>query len=348
MRLALLVLVVFFSAGSPPAAATAEHEAGRKVYNFRCYFCHGYSGNGRTLAATFINPVPADFTRADAARLTPQAILETLRHGRPGTAMKSFAGVASDAELLAVANFVFTEFVLHKSENTRYHTAANGWPDHERYRSAFAFATGEISLSHPWESLTPEQAAGRRLYLATCVSCHDRGAPDPGQDDMAWDSRPLSYPRNNFSLAAPPRLDAITSASPYAKHDRVPRIARLNRQERRGERLFQGNCAFCHGADGSGKNWIGQFLEPHPRNLRDPAFMRTMSRERLANAISQGLPDTSMPAWRDVLSAPDIRAIVDYVNRAFHRLPRWQEADGSRPHPAIDRQTTDAAAPAPG
>jgi cytochrome c oxidase cbb3-type subunit 3 len=348
MRRTMLVLLAFLSAGSPAATGTVEHEAGRKVYNFRCYFCHGYSGNGRTLAASFVTPAPADFTRADAARLTPQAILETLRQGRPGTAMKSFAGVVPDAELRAVANFVFTEFVLHKSENTRYHTAANGWPDHERYRSAFVFATGEITLSHPWESLTPEQAVGRRLYLASCVSCHDRGAPDPGQDDTAWDSRPLSYPRNHFSMAAPPRLDAITSASPYAKHDRVPRIAQLSRLERRGERLFQANCAFCHGADGSGKNWIGQFLEPHPRNLRDPSFMRSMSRERLVSTISHGLPGTSMPAWREVLSARDIRAVVDYVSRAFHPLPRWQASDASRRKPVGDRRTMDGALSAPG
>ena len=41
-----------------------EHEAGRRVYNFRCYFCHGYSGDARTLAASMVQPAPRDFTRA--------------------------------------------------------------------------------------------------------------------------------------------------------------------------------------------------------------------------------------------------------------------------------------------
>lgn len=304
------------STPEPPLAA------GRKVYNFRCYYCHGYSGDGRTLAATFLQPPPADFTRADRATLTVAAIEDVLRRGRPGTAMKSFAQVIGEDEIRAVARFVVDEFVVRKAENTRYHTAENGWPDHDRYRHAFPFARGNIPLSQAAETLTPEQAAGRRLYLNSCVSCHDRGAAVA--DDTAWDARPLSYPRNNFSLANPPAVDAMTSATPYARHDRVPKIRGLSHAERRGERIFQANCAFCHGADGSGKNWIGQFLEPHPRNLRDPVFMATMTRERLAAAIRDGLPGTSMPAWKSVLAESDTRNLIDYIARAFHPLPPWQ------------------------
>lgn len=314
----------------PSAGAAAEKDAlaeGREIYNFRCYYCHGYSGNAKTLAATFLTPPPADFTAGDPRRLTPEAIADVLKHGRPGTAMKSFSDVISGLEIAAVAEFVHREFVVAKAVNTRYHTVENGWPDHGRYRLAFPFATGEIPLSRSWESLTPEQARGKRLYLDSCVSCHDRGARD--DDDVAWDSRPLSYPRNNFSMSSPPpKVDAMTSASPYAKHDIVPRLARLTAGERRGERIFQGNCAFCHGADGTGKNWIGQFLEPHPRNLQDATFMSGMSRERLRRAISDGLPGTSMPAWKAVLAPGQIRDVIDYVSRAFFPLPPWQPRSG--------------------
>lgn len=323
MNLSLLsaaVGIIAVLAGvSLPASVIADNLAeGRAVYNFRCYFCHGYSGNAKTLAATFLTPPPADFTKATPDTLTREAIILTLRNGRPGTAMKSFATVLPEREMVAVADFVIDEFVTRKAVNTHYHTVENGWPDHQRYRDAFPFATGEIPLSHPWESLDERQAAGKRLYLASCVSCHDRGADVP--DDTAWDARPLSYPRNNFSFADLPKVDAMTGATPYAQHDVVPKIAGLNKLEQRGEKLFQGNCAFCHGADGTGKNWIGQFLEPHPRNLRDPVFMSGMSRQRLAKVIREGLPGTSMPAWKDVLGSDDIRAISAYINRVFHPL----------------------------
>lgn len=309
-------------------AADALLAKGREVYNYRCYFCHGYSGDARTLAATYLSPAPANFRAARPEQLDSAKVLDALKHGRPGTAMKTFNGILSEAEMKAVAAFVVDEFVNKKAENTRYHTVENGWPDHERYRAAFPFAKGEIPLSRPWESLSAEENAGKRLYLASCVSCHDRGAP--GADDVAWDSRPLSFPRNNFSMAAPPvKVDATTSATPYGLHDIKPKVANLNRTERRGERLFQNNCAFCHGADGTGKNWIGQFLEPHPRNLRDPAFMTASSKETIGHAIREGLPGTSMPAWKDVLGTQDIAALLAYISHVFHPLPETLQARSS-------------------
>lgn len=316
MRLLAAAFWIAACAFPAHAAEPSTVEAGRAVYNYRCYFCHGYSGDGKTLAATYLAPPPSNFRQADASRLTPALVQATLQDGRPGTAMKSFKGILSTAEMQAVAAFVVDEFVRRNADNTRYHTPENGWPDHQRYRAAFPFAKGEIPLSRSWESLSEAEAAGKRLYLSSCVSCHDRGAP--GDDDIAWDARPLSYPRNNFSLANPPKIDAMTSASPYALHDIPPRIARLNRSEKRGERLFQQNCAFCHGADGTGQNWIGKFMEPHPRNLQDPAFMGQANRRTLAHAIREGLPNTSMPAWKSVLKEEEIQAILAYINRAFH------------------------------
>lgn len=311
------VTVLLLAHAIEPALAST-HEEGRAVYNFRCYFCHGYSGDAKTLAATFLSPPPANFTSSARHPLSRESALTTLREGRPGTAMKSFSGILSAAEMDAVAGFVVNEFVVRQAPNTRYHTSENGWPDHERYRSAYPFATGEIPLSQAWESLSEAQATGKRLYLSACVTCHDRGAST--QDDTVWDARPLSFPRGGFSLANPPGVDAMTGATPYALHDVVPRTKGLKPLEKRGEKLFQNNCAFCHGADGSGKNWIGQFLEPHARNLRDPAFMAGMTRERLSGVIREGLPNTSMPAWKDVLGNGDIRAISAYINRVFHPL----------------------------
>ena len=295
----------------------SRHEQGRGLYNYRCYFCHGYSGNARTLAATYLTPPPADFTGAAAARLTPQAIVDVLETGRPATAMKSYRGILNTEEMSLLAEFVRVEFIERKAVNTRYHVTENGWDDHARYQVAFPFAKGEIPLSRPWESLSPEQVAGKQLYLSSCISCHDRGAIM--EDSVNWDARPLSFPRNNYSPTEP-QFDAIASASPYAKHDVPKKIRSLSALERRGERLFQGNCAFCHGADGTGKNWIGSFLEPHPRNLTDGKVMAGMSRARLIQVIREGIPGTSMPAWKSVLDAADIHAIAAYVNRAFYPM----------------------------
>ena len=215
----LLLLAIASLPGWPPASAAtiptpAQLEAGRKIYNFRCYFCHGYSGNAQTVAASFLSPPPVDFTRADAVRFTPQHIVAVLQEGKPGTAMKSFRGVITDLEMDQVAMFVADEFVRRKAPNTRYHTPENGWPEHERYRDAFPFATGEIPGEQPWATLTEAQVRGKRLYLSGCVSCHERG--ERGRETVIWDARPLSYPRNNYSHTAPPELDAMTAPAPTA------------------------------------------------------------------------------------------------------------------------------------
>lgn len=331
MAAALLAAAIAIFSGTPAlgeniptaSAPAAQLEAGRKIYNFRCYFCHGYSGNAQTVAANFLTPPPVDFTRAKAGRLSPESIVSVLKTGKPGTAMQSFRTVLTDPEMGQVAAFVMDEFVHKKAPNTHYHTAENGWPDHQRYQAAFPFATGEIPVSRPWKELNEEQARGKRLFLSSCVTCHDRG--HAAGNSAAWEATPLSYPRNDYSNAAPAsapsKVDAMASASPYLLHEIPPKVAGMTPLERKGEKLFQGNCAFCHGADGTGKNWVGSFLEPHPRNLRDPAFMDTMTRARLSATIREGLPGTSMPAWKSVLGEKEIAAIVAYVAKAFYPLP---------------------------
>jgi cytochrome c oxidase cbb3-type subunit III len=327
--LALLMVSVALAGCSQqpaPAARTATgtkvlagdaHEQGRRIYNFRCYYCHGYSGDAHTLAATYLDPKPLDFTSIPAASLARERMLEAVADGRPGTAMKGFSSVLTNEEIAQVVDFVRQEFMTARAPNTRYHTVENGWPDHERrYAAAFPFATGQLALDTPADELTPEQQAGRRLFLGSCITCHDRArVRDEGK---IWDPRPLSYPRGAYVPGE--AVDAVASASPYAKHDIPPKIEGLTKTERRGERIFQDNCAFCHGATGTGRNWIGSFLQPHPRDLTDPRNMTDMTRSRLRDVIRNGLPGTSMPAWKSVLTESEIGAVIAYVNRAFHPI----------------------------
>jgi cytochrome c oxidase cbb3-type subunit III len=297
-------------------AAVDAHELGRAVYNFRCYFCHGYSGDARTLAASYLAPPPRDFRAASAADLPRERIAAAVRTGREGTAMKSFGGILSDAEIDAVAGFVAREFVLDKASNTAYHTAENGWPGHQKFALAFPFARGERALDTPVDALTASEREGRQLYMASCVSCHDRGrVVDEGP---AWSARPVSYPRMGFEpgQANPAPVDAVSSASIYAKHEVVPKVPDLTPRQRRGEALFQANCAFCHGGDGTGKNWIGQFMEPKARDLTQYSA-QTLPPQRLRQVIRDGLPGTSMPAWRAVLKPAEIDAIGAYVERVM-------------------------------
>lgn len=242
-------------------------------------------------------------------------MIEAVTQGKPGTAMTAFSRVLNAKEISAVVDFIRVEFMQNGLINTRYHTLENGWPNHQRYAIAFPFATGEIALDTPWETLTPQQVSGKQLFLASCITCHDRSRVE--DEGVIWKKQSLSYPRNNYSHT---QIDVVSSASIYAQHDVSPSIDSLSASEQAGKELWLQNCAFCHAADGSGQNWIGSFLEPSPRDLRDPDFMSSMTVELITLSIKNGLRNTSMPAWRHVLDDTEISHIVSYISRAFHHL----------------------------
>jgi cytochrome c oxidase cbb3-type subunit 3 len=48
--------------------------------------------------------------------------------------------------------------------------------------------------------------------------------------------------------------------------------------------------------------------------------MSRITRQHFLAVVRDGLPNTSMPAWKNVLSSREMDAIADYVNRVFHPL----------------------------
>lgn len=317
-------------------------ERGRAVYNFRCYFCHGYNGNARTIAARYLSPQPRDFT---ASRLSASDIITAVRDGRSGTAMKSFRGVIGDGEIADVAAFVSEEFVRRKAINTDYHTAENGWPDHRaRYGAAYPFVLGQLSPLAPPESLTEEQQAGLRLFRQSCTTCHDLGnrpipvkswripgadavpaAPAPKSDNGS--SGGYGYGGSYGGGYGDSYGDGYGGES-AAVHDKPPVLAGLAAKERRGKRLYQRACAYCHAADGTAENSIGEFLQPHPTDFTKADSAAMLSDERLDRTIRNGVPQTSMPAFA-MLDAKERAAIIAYLRRAFLSTAKKQPRAGT-------------------
>lgn len=296
---------------SAGAAEADRHERGRKIYDYRCYVCHGYAGDARTMAATSLVPPPRDFTAADPSVLTRERMITAVRDGRPGTGMTSMTRVLSAEDIELVVDYIRAEFMTGRPSVARYHTAANGWPDHDRYRAAYPFATGAVAIDVPEASLDAAGREGRALFLASCVVCHDRARTTTS--GPAWAPRAVSYPRNLYDHRAPEGVDLLSGATPHAAHEVAPPTAGLGPVEREGARLFAENCAFCHAADGTGKGWIGTFLEPHPRDLTDPAWRATMTVPALRELLRKGKPGSSMPAWGGVLDDDQLDAVARYV-----------------------------------
>ncbi len=310
----LRIVVIAAAALLHPGAALAA-AGGEAIYRFYCYQCHGYAGNAQTLASANLAPPPRDFTSVSKDEFPIERIVRTVLEGREGTAMVSFASVLDEDEARAVADYIQQSFMTADRIDARYHSPDNGWTDHERYAAAFPFIDGSISLSAPWESLSEEQRRGRRLYETACVTCHDQ--PNTGtSDEPEWELRAVSYPRDHFSHRGT-NPDLVSGASPYAQHDIPPDPDGLSATALAGRPLYQDNCAFCHAADGTGRNWIGSFLEPRPRDFTDPDFRLAGDAAAMQQRILHGIPGTSMPAWKDVLGPRDIEAIIAYIQESF-------------------------------
>ena len=106
MRAAALALVVGALAAR---GAAADPALGGRVFEERCAACHGASGAGDGPSAEFLSPRPRNFR--DPAFWTDRpadALRAVVRDGKAGTAMPSFQGVLSDAEIDAVVAHVAT------------------------------------------------------------------------------------------------------------------------------------------------------------------------------------------------------------------------------------------------
>jgi cytochrome c oxidase cbb3-type subunit 3 len=330
-------IFVFSLYTSATSAEESQLEQGKSLYEFYCYQCHAYSGNANTVAATYLNPKPRDFTRANSSRLTREQMLRAVQHGKPGTAMTSFARVLSSEDMAAVVDYVRSNLMGSQRPELAYHTLANGWENHQRYESAFVFALGTVPIDTAWEDLSPKQRIGRQLFLSACITCHESRRVN--NEPLKFEPRAVSYPRSTdtcidchaarprellpFSAARP---NALTDnkgaespprnlgASPYLKHGRPKLEKNLSESELRGKELFLANCAFCHAADGSSKNWIGSFLEPRPRELRAGQISDTKSSSYLRAVIRDGIPGTSMPGWKNVLTEKETNDLVEFLS----------------------------------
>ena len=87
-------------------------------------------------------------------------------------------------------------------------------------------------------------------------------------------------------------------------------------QVARGAELYRTHCAACHGSDGRGNGPAAASLAPAPANLKRLTAM-PMGRQTgyLAFAIAEGgvAYGTAMPAYKDVLDADQLQAVVAFL-----------------------------------
>ena len=101
-----------------------------------------------------------------------------------------------------------------------------------------------------------------------------------------------------------------------------------------GQRLYEKQCAACHGTDGRGEGEAAYLLYPKPRDFTAGKFALASTWERvptdedLYRTISRGMPGSAMPSWGH-LTEEERWALVHYV-KTFVPQP-WGIARASDP-----------------
>lgn len=120
----------------------------------------------------------------------------------------------------------------------------------------------------------------------------------------------------------------------------TPHASRLSAQEEvsltpdqeAGKKVYQKRCIHCHGAEGEGNGPAADQLRPRPRNftyglykIRTTATGQLPTDGDLIRTISNGMPGTGMPDWKEVLTEKEIPQVVQYIKTFSRKFARAKE-----------------------
>ena len=87
---------------------------------------------------------------------------------------------------------------------------------------------------------------------------------------------------------------------------------------KRGQEVYLGSCASCHGVRGDGRGPVGLHQNPPPRDLRQGTItfasvpvVNLPTDEDLMRVVKNGLRGTAMLAWP--VADADVKAVIQYI-----------------------------------
>ena len=180
-----------------PEGKVASHP-GKPLYEQNCAVCHGDHGDGGRWT-TGMNVKPRDFTSERGRALSRETMLDAVNHGRPGTAMASFAGQLTPQQIGDVVDYIRLAFIALPEEIP----GLSGTYAHGKEVAPTPAPTPEPAKDLPQpvdmsaampQGLSGNLAAGRDFYMGNCFTCH--GVNGDGQGPRAYFIRPK--PANFF------------------------------------------------------------------------------------------------------------------------------------------------------
>ncbi|MDP2369630.1 c-type cytochrome [Rhodoferax sp.] len=325
------------------------------IYHNYCSVCHGDKGDGRSRAQNSLKPPPLDFTTTQAAQIPRARMVEVVTNGRVGTAMTGWKTQLNQKEIEAVVDYVRNTFMpasssadssRGRSVYSKSCSVCHGEKGDGRSR-----AQGSL-IPAPRDFTAPSARA--ELSRERMITSVTYGRPDTAmsgfitqlsKDDI---NAVVDYILAGFMAStegisgiynarrqAPPNAGApasVPSTAPAADkphghpghvHKAVtvnmslPMPKALKGNVTKGGIFYQANCATCHGKTGDGRGPRAYFINPKPRNFLHSASREMLNRVELFEMISEGKPNTEMPAWDKVLSPQEIADVAEFVFQRF-------------------------------
>ena len=358
---ALLALgLLFWSApalAGPPAKGKPGAIRPAVLYHNYCSVCHGDKGDGRSRAQNSLRPPPRDFTTPDSAQMSRARMVESVRNGRPGTAMTAYKSELNMAETEALVDYMRDTF-MSAALNA---DASRGRIVYSKNCSVCHGERGDgrsraqASLNPPPRDFTTPAARleldrQRMLHAVTYGRADTAMAGFKTQLSSADIVAVVDYIRAGFMTSASTEgISGVSAArgqrsAPVAPVAPVTPIAPvvaakasapaapavlpapdmaaampqgLKGDPARGSVFYMANCATCHGASGDGRGPRAYFIMPKPRNFLHPAARAQFNRVALYQAVADGRLRTEMPAWRYVMAPQEMADVSEFVFQRF-------------------------------
>ncbi len=112
-------------------------------------------------------------------------------------------------------------------------------------------------------------------------------------------------------------MDYIVTLSPASQ----PSLTTEQLSLEVGRRLYEKECAACHGVSGRADTDVAKVLRPAPRDFDDPIEMARLDDGRMYAAINFGVDATAMPSWRSRLTPIEIIDVMRYIRSLAEPLP---------------------------
>jgi mono/diheme cytochrome c family protein len=149
------------------------------IYAETCSVCHGDDGRGAVWGQASLATPPRNFrTEASRDELTRERMIASVAAGRPGTPMPGFGTQLSIDEIMAVVDYIRSEFMLSTEAASGRAALLPGNTDYGPVGS------NEIPRDTLPTGHDGDAAQGALLYARNCVDCH--GANGSGDGPRAY------------------------------------------------------------------------------------------------------------------------------------------------------------------